>query len=161
MAGMKDRSAAPAGPRPPRRRLLAAVLLLAFGGCFSFRVTVPDDPDCVVGTVAVVRADPTALDYEKPIADEPLAEDDAGATVLVKVLQVSRPLVLQWHWYSPDNALARRSKTVVINSQGKYLAYFAAWDTLPRSYYAEKKGTWTVVITCDDSFLARKEFTVN
>ncbi len=74
---------------------------------------------------------------------------------------MSKPLTLQWHWYSPDNQLVRRSKTVEINAKGKYLAYFAAWDTLPREYFSEKKGNWTVVITVDGGFLAKKEFTVN
>jgi len=63
--------------------------------------------------------------------------------------------------YSPANQLVRRSKTVEINAKSKYLAYFAAWDMLSQTYFSDKKGAWTVVITIDGNFLARKEFAVN
>lgn len=137
--------------------------MLAFGlaACFSFRVAIPPDPECVVGAMAIVRSEPKGRNFEEPIPDEPILDADAGVYSLVKVLQVSKPLVLQWLWYSPENLLARRSKTVEINAKGRFLAYFAAWDTLANSYYAGKKGTWTVVITADGRFLAKKEFTVN
>jgi len=135
-------------------------LLLALAACFSFRVAVPPDPSGVVGALAVVRSQPGDLDMEKPLADEPVCEDDAGIHSLVKVLQVSRPMMLQWHWYSPDNLRVRSSKAVTVNAKARFLAYFAAWDTLPRQYYAGKKGNWAVVITADGRFLARKEFTI-
>ncbi|MBU4267455.1 MAG: hypothetical protein KJ808_01195 [Acidobacteria bacterium] len=141
--------------------LAAAAILFCTPSCFSFRVTVPPDPECVVSTLAIVHSEPAAMDFEKPISDEPVTAADPAVYSLIKVLQVSKPLKLQWHWYSPDNQLIRRSKTVEINAKGKYLAYFAAWDTLPQSYYSEKKGGWTVVITADDSFLSKKEFAVN
>lgn len=147
-----------------RRRIrlpLLAALLCAVPGCFSFRVTVPLDPECVVGALAIIRSEPGTLDFEKPILDEPLSADGAGVYALIKVLQVSKPLTLQWQWYSPDNQLVRRSPAVQINAKGKYLSYFAAWDILARSYYSEKKGNWTVLITADGSYLASREFTVN
>jgi len=143
------------------RLLLPAALLCCLSGCFSFRVTIPADPENVVGSLAIVHSEPGKLDLEKPIADEPFSADGAGVYALIKVLQVSRPLTLQWHWYSPANQLARRSPVVQINAKGKYLAYFAAWDILARSYYADKKGNWTVLITADGRFLASREFTVN
>ncbi|MBN2345845.1 MAG: hypothetical protein JXO51_05595 [Candidatus Aminicenantes bacterium] len=156
------------GPsRKPKLISVVALALLAGAGgmvlfsCFSFRVTVPEDPQCVVGTLAIVHSEPAAMDFEKPIRDEPVVADDASIFALIKVLQVSQPIKLQWQWYSPDNRLARRSKAVEINAKGKYLAYFAAWDTLHRSYFSEKKGKWTVVITADGAFLAKREFTVN
>ncbi len=144
----------------PRLPLWAALFLL-LTGCFSFRVTVPDDPECVVGAMAVIRGEPGSVNFDEPIVDDPVTAQDASVHSLVKVLQVSKPLTLQWLWYSPDNLLARRSKAVEINARGRYLAYFAAWDTLSNSFYAEKKGKWTVVITAGGGFLARKEFTVN
>ena len=121
------------------RPLLAAGAPLPFSGCFSFRVTVPPDPECVVGALAIIHCEPAAMDFEKPISDEPVTAGDAGVYALIKVLQVSKPLTLQWHWYSPDNQLVRRSKTVQINAKGKYLAYFAAWDTLARALLFRKK----------------------
>jgi len=137
------------------------MLVFCLPCCFSFRVTVPLDPECVIGALAVVRSEPAAMDFEKPISDEPVTATDERIYTLVKVLQVSKPLTLQWNWYSPDNQLARQSKTVEINAKGKYLAYFVAWDTLARTVYSEKKGNWTVVITADGAFLARKDFLVN
>ncbi len=145
-----------------RRAAHAAVLalLLSCPACFSFRVVVPPDPEDVVGTLAIVRTHPGDLDLEKPIADEPVSEDDNGIHSLVKVLQVNRPMMLQWHWYSPDNLRLRSSKAVTVNAKARFLAYFAAWDTLPRQYYAGKKGNWAVVITVDGRFFARKEFII-
>ncbi len=143
------------------RPLLMAAVLCAFSGCFSFRVTVPLDPECVVGALAIIHSEPGTLDLEKPISDEPLSANDAGVYALIKVLQVSKPLTLQWQWYSPDNQLARRSPAVQINAKGKYLSFFAAWDILARAIYSEKKGNWTVLITADGSYLASREFTVN
>jgi len=159
---MKTRHSAQ-GKAGGRLRLAAALALviLAFPACFSFRVTVPAEPECVVGAVAVVRTEPQGRNFEEPLLDEPVVTTDAGIYSLVKVLQVSKPLTLQWLWYSPDNQLARRSKTVEINAKSRYLAYFAAWDKLDNPYYAGKKGKWIVMITADGSFLARKEFTVN
>lgn len=141
--------------------LFLAGAIGCLASCFSFRVTVPPDPECVVGALAIVHSEPAAMDFEKPIGDEPLTAAAAGIYSLIKVLQVSKPLKLQWFWYSPDNRLVRRSQTVLINAKSKYLAYFAAWDMLPRADFSEKKGGWTVVITADGGFLARKEFTVN
>lgn len=154
MATMANRCHAPG-------RLLLAALLCFCPSCFSFRVTVPPDPECVVGDLAIVHSEPAAMNLEKPISDEPVVAGDASVYALIKVLQVSKPMTLQWHWYSPDNQLIRRSKSVEINAKGKYLAYFAAWDLLAGSYYSERKGRWTVVITAGSSFLARKEFPVN
>jgi hypothetical protein len=146
---------------PAHGRLLLVALLCFCPGCFSFRVTVPPDPEVVLGALAIVHSEPAAMNLEKAISDEPVVAGDASIYALIKVLQVSKPMTLQWHWYSPDNQLVRRSKSVEINAKGKYLAYFAAWDLLARSYYSEKKGKWTVVITTDNSFLAQKEFAVN
>ncbi len=138
----------------------ALALLLCCAACFSFRVAVPPDPEEVVGTLAIVRTHPGGLDLEKPLADEPVSEDADGIHSLVKVLQVSRPMMLQWHWYSPENQRLRSSKAVAVNAKARFLAYFAAWDTLPRQYYAGKKGNWAVVITADGRFFARKEFII-
>jgi len=149
----------------PARMLLSTIfflaLLLPLSGCFSFRVNVPADPEGLVGALAIIHSDPAALDLEKPISDEPITADDAGIIALIKVLQVSKPMTLQWHWYSPDNQRVRSSKTVDINAKAKYLAYFAAWDTLPREYFSEKKGNWTVVIAINGGFFAKKEFAVD
>lgn len=141
--------------------LAAAAILFCIPSCFSFRITVPPDPECVVSTLAIVHSEPATMDFEKPINDDPITAGDTAVYSLIKVLQVSKPLKLQWHWYSPDNQLIRQSKIVEINAKNKYLAYFAAWDTLAQSYYSEKKGGWTVVITADGNFLSKKEFTVN
>jgi len=143
------------------RVLFLTGLLCCVTSCFSFRVIVPLDPECEVGSLAIVHSEPAAMDFEKPIGDEPVAAGDPAVYALIKVLQVSKPLKLQWHWYSPDNQLIRRSKTVEINARSKYLAYFAAWDMLSQSYYSDKKGAWTVVITLDGNFLSKKEFFVN
>ena len=143
------------------RPLTILALLLPLAGCFSFRVTVPLAPEDMVGSLSIIHSEPAALDMEKTVSDEPIATSDAVVIALIKVLQVSRPLTLQWHWYSPDNRLVRSSKTVQINAKARYLAYFAAWDRLPRELFSEKKGAWTVMITIDGSFLARKEFSVN
>jgi hypothetical protein len=152
MAAMSTRSAS---------RAAALSLLLLLSACFSFRVVVPDEPQEVIGVLAIVCAPPSSLDLDQPVADEPVPPDAAAVHSLVKVLQVSRPVVLQWHWYSPDNVRVRSSKTVEVNARAKYLAYFAAWDTLPREQFADRKGNWTVVITAGGRFLAYKEFTVN
>jgi hypothetical protein len=162
MAAMKTRHFAhgKAG-RYLRPAAVLVLVILAFPACFSFRVTVPAEPECVLGVVAVVRSEPQGRNFEEPLLDEPVVATDAAIYSLVKVLQVSKPLTLQWLWYSPDNQLARRSKTVEINAKSRYLAYFAAWDKLDSPYFAEKKGKWIVMITADGSFLARKEFTIN
>jgi hypothetical protein len=146
---------------PARRLLLAAALPLLLAGCVSLSFDVPPEPECAVGALAVVHGDPAARNFEEPLSDEPVVAADPSVYSLIKVLQVSKPLTLQWLWYSPDNQLVRRSKAVAINAKGKYLAYFAAWDVLANANYAEKKGKWTVVITANGSFLARKEFQVN
>jgi len=161
MASMPPCSLARLKSRSHCRLLLPLLLLSCLPCCFSFRISVPLDPECVIGTLVVVHSEPAAMDFEKPISDEPVASTDERIYILVKVLQVSKPLTLQWNWYSPDNQLARQSKIVAINAKGKYLAYFVAWDTLARANYSGKKGNWIVVITADGAFLARKDFLVN
>jgi len=147
-------------PGPIRVLLLLATALGSFS-CFSFRVEVPLDPECVIDTLVIVKAIPEKTALEEKIVAEPAMASDANLYALIKVLQVSKPLKLQWRWYSPDNKLLKESKSVEINAKGKYLSYFVAWDVLPQTYYAEKKGRWTVVITADGSFLAKTEFDVN
>jgi len=147
-------------PGPIRVFLLLATALASFS-CFSFRVEVPLDPECVIDTLVIVKAIPEKAALEEKIVAEPVMASDANLYALIKVLQVSKPLKLQWCWYSPDNKLLKESKSVEINAKGKYLSYFAAWDVLPQTYYAEKKGRWTVVVTADGSFLAKTEFDVN
>jgi hypothetical protein len=41
---------------------------------------------------------------------KPAVMTDANLFILIKVLQVSKPLKLQWHLYAPDNKLLRKSK---------------------------------------------------
>jgi len=135
-------------------------ILFGLFSCFSFKVEVPLEPECVIDTVVIVKAIPDKDALEGKIAAEPAAVTDANLYALIKVLQVSKPLKLQWLWYSPENKLLRQSKVIEINAKGKYLSYFAAWDVMPQSYYADKKGRWTVVITVDGSFLARNEFEI-
>jgi hypothetical protein len=139
------------------------VLATAFGlvSCFSFRIEVPLDPECVIDTLVIIKTLPAKADMEEKIAAEPVATTDPNIYALIKVLQVSKPLKLQWHWYAPDNILLRKSKSIEINAKGKYLSYFMAWDVLPQTYYSEKKGRWTVLITADGSYLAKTEFEIN
>ena len=141
--------------------LLLLPMSLGLFSCFSFRVEVPLDPECVIDTLVIVKAVPEKADLEKKIIAEPVTTSDANIYALIKVLQLSKPLKLQWHWYTPDNKLLRQSKSVEINAKGKYLSYFVAWDALPQTYYAEKKGRWTVLITADDAYLAKTEFDIN
>jgi hypothetical protein len=143
------------------RVLLLPALALGFFSCFSFRVEIPLDPECVIDTLAIVKAVPDKAALDGKIVAEPAAASDANLYALIKVLQVSKPLKLQWRWYAPDNKLLKESKEVEINAKGKYLSYFVAWDVLPQTYYADKKGRWTVVITADGSFLAECGFDVN
>lgn len=135
--------------------------MLGLFSCFSFRVEVPLDPECVIDTLVIVKTIPAKADLENKIVAEPVATTDPNIYALIKVLQVSKPLKLQWHWYAPDNKLLRKSKIAEINAKGKYLSYFVAWDVLPQTYYSEKKGRWTVLITADGSFLAKIEFEIN
>jgi len=148
--------------RPDHIQVLV-MLAIALGlfSCFSFRVEVPLDPECVIDTLVIVKAIPAKADLENKIAAEPVATTDPNLYALIKVLQVSKPLKLQWHWYAPDKKLLRESKIAEINAKGKYLSYFVAWDVLPQIYYAEKKGLWTVLITADGSYLAKTEFEIN
>jgi hypothetical protein len=145
----------------PKRVLLLLAAALGLFSCFSFRIEIPLDPECVIDTLVIVKTIPEKAALEEKIVAEPAAASDANLYALIKVLQVSKPLKLQWLWYSPDNKLLKESKSVEINAKGKYLSYFVAWDVLPQSYYAEKKGRWTVLITADGSFLAKTEFDVN
>lgn len=139
---------------------LLAISLSLFS-CFSFRIEMPLDPECVIDTLVIVKTIPEKAALEDKIVAEPASTTDANLYALIKVLQVSKPLKLQWHWYSPDNKLLKESKNIEINAKGKYLSYFVAWDVLPQSYYAGKKGRWTVLITADGSFLAKTEFDIN
>jgi hypothetical protein len=136
-------------------------IALGLSSCFSFRVEVPLDPECVIDTLVIVKTVPAKADLENKIAAEAVATTDPNIFALIKVLQLSKPLKLQWHWYTPDNKLLRNSKSVEINAKSKYLSYFVAWDILPQTYYAEKKGLWTVLVTADGSFLAKTEFKIN
>lgn len=148
--------------RPGHIRLLTLpAIALGLFACFSFRVEIPLDPECVVDTLVIVKTIPEKTALEEKIAAEPVAATDPSLYALIKVLQVSKPLKLQWHWYAPDNILLRESKSVEINAKGKYLSYFVAWDVLPQTYYADKKGRWTVLITADGTFLAKTEFEIN
>jgi hypothetical protein len=148
--------------RPDRIQVLVLLTIsLGMFSCFSFRIEVPLDPECVIDTLVIVKAIPAKADLENKIAAEPVATTDANIYALIKVLQVSKPLKLQWHWYAPDNKLLRKSKIAEINAKGKYLSYFVAWDALPQNYYSEKKGRWTVLITADGSYLAKTEFEIN
>jgi len=148
--------------RPGRVKVLALpAMALALSACFSFPVEIPLEPECVIDTLAIVKTIPEKAALENKIVSEAVAASDANLYALIKVLQVSKPLKLQWHWYAPDNKLARESKSIEINAKSKYLSYFVAWDALPQSYYVEKKGRWTVLITADGSFLAKSEFDVN
>ena len=140
--------------------VLLAMALGSFS-CFSFRIEVPLDPECVIDTLVIVKAIPEKAALEEKITAEPAAATDPNLYALIKVLQVSKPLKLQWHWYTPDNKLLRKSKSIEINAKGKYLSYFVAWDILPQAYYSGKKGHWTVLITADGSFLAKTEFEIN
>jgi hypothetical protein len=148
-----------------RFRLIRVPLLLAAAmglfSCFSFRVEIPLDPECVIDTLVMVKTIPEKAALEEKIVAAPVATTDPNLYALIKVLQVSKPLKLQWHWYAPDKKLIRQSKSVEINAKGKYLSYFVAWDALPQNYYAEKKGLWTVLITADGTFLAKTEFEIN
>ena len=147
--------------RPDRIQVLVLLTIsLGMFSCFSFRIEVPLDPECVIDTLVIVKAIPAKADLENKIAAEPVATTDANIYALIKVLQVSKPLKLQWHWYAPDNKLLRKSKIAEINAKGKYLSYFVAWDVLPQNYYSEKKGRWTVLITADGSYLAKTEFEI-
>lgn len=141
--------------------LILLAIVLGLFSCFSFRVEVPLDPECVIDTLVIVKTIPAKADLENKIVAEPVATTDPNIYALIKVLQVSKPLKLQWHWYAPDNKLLRKSKIAEINAKGKYLSYFVAWDVLPQTYYSEKKGRWTVLITADGSFLAKIEFEIN
>ena len=141
--------------------MLLPALALGLISCFSFPLEIPLDPECVIDTLVIVKAIPEKTAMEEKIAAETVTAGDPNLYALIKVLQVSKAMTLQWHWYSPDNTLQRRSKTVEINANGKYLSYFVAWDSLPQSYYADKKGLWTVLITADGSFLAKGEFKIN
>jgi hypothetical protein len=141
--------------------LLLLTISLGMFSCFSFRVEVPLDPECVIDTLVIVKAIPAKADLEKKITAEPVATTDANIYALIKVLQLSKPLKLQWHWYAPDNKLLRKSTSVEINAKSKYLSYFVAWDALPQTYYLEKKGRWTVLITANDAYFAKTEFDIN
>ncbi|HSQ36185.1 MAG TPA: hypothetical protein VLQ89_09370 [Candidatus Binatia bacterium] len=141
--------------------LLLPAVALGLVSCFSFPVEIPLDPECVIDTLVIVKAIPETTALEEKIVAEPAAASDPNLYALIKVLQVSKPMQLQWHWYSPENKLLRRSKSVEINAKGRYLSYFVAWDAMPQSYYAEKKGLWTVLITADGSFLAKTEFQID
>ena len=148
--------------RPDRIQVLV-LLAIALGlfSCFSFRVDVPLDPECIIDTLVIVKTIPDKTALEEKIAAEPVATTDANIYALIKVLQVSKPLKLQWHWYAPDNKLLKKSRIAEINAKGKYLSYFVAWDVLPQTYYLEKKGRWTVLITANDAYLAKTEFEIN
>jgi len=141
--------------------LAITAMALALSACFRFPVEIPLDPECVIDTMAIVKTIPEKTALENKIVTEAVTAADPNIFALIKVLQVSKSLKLQWHWYAPDKKLARDSKSVEINAKGKYLSYFVAWDALPQSYYAEKKGRWTVLITADGSFLAKSEFDIN
>jgi len=143
------------------KALAMAAMALALSACFSFPIEIPLDPECVIDTMAIVKTIPEKTALENKIASEAVTVTDPSLYALIKVLMVSKPLKLQWHWYAPDNKLARESKSVEINAKGKYLSYFVAWDALPQSYYADRKGRWTVLITVDGSFLAKSEFDIN
>jgi hypothetical protein len=108
-----------------------------------------------------VKTIPTQMDIEKKIVAEPISTADQNVYALIKVLQVTKPLKLQWLWYAPDHKLLKESKTVEINAKSKYLTYFVAWDALPQAYFQEKKGRWTVLITANGGYLAKTEFAVN
>jgi len=140
---------------------LLLLLVLGMFSCFSFRVEVPLDPECVIDTLVIVKTIPAKEAMENKIVAEPVASTDATIYALIKVLQLSKPLKLQWHWYTPDNQLLRKSKIAEINAKSKYLSYFVAWDVLPQTCYADKKGRWTVLITADDAYLAKTEFDIN
>jgi len=142
------------------RVLLLAAIALGAISCFSFKVEVPLEPECVIDTLVIVKTIPEKEDLEGKIHAEAVACSDPKIYALIKVLQVSKPIKLQWNWYSPENKLLRQSKVVEINAKEKYLSYFAAWDVLPQSDYADKKGRWTVVITADGSFLDKAEFEI-
>jgi hypothetical protein len=143
------------------KKFLLLAAALALFSCFSFKVEVPLDPECVIDTLVIVKNIPDKTALEGKIAAEAAAATDANLYALIKVLQVSKALNLQWHWYAPDNKLLKESKSVEINAKGKYLSYFVAWDVLPQTYFADKKGRWTVVITADGSYLAKTEFEIN
>ena len=102
MAAMKTRFPGFATVCSLCRVLPLLSLVLALSGCFSFRVNVPPAPEDMLGCLAIIHSEPAALDMDKPIDDEPVCTGDAGIIALIKVLQVSRPMTLQWQWYSPD-----------------------------------------------------------
>ena len=159
MAAMKPPTVPGAAPRL-LARALGLALLLSPAACVSLKVALPPDPQEVVAALAVVTAPPGSLDLERPVADQAADEAAEAVHALIKVLNVNRALALQWHWYSPENKRIRLSKSVAANARGRTLAYFAAWDTLPRAAFAGMKGTWTVVVSADGRFLARKYFAV-
>lgn len=159
MKAMKPQAAV-AGPWGRTARALGLALLFLPAACVSLKISLPDDPQEVVAALAVVAGDPAALDLERPLADETIEQGSEAVHALIKVLNVNRPLSLQWHWYSPENLRVRLSRSVTVNARGRTLAYFAAWDSLPQKNFAGKPGRWTVAITAGGLLLARKEFTL-
>jgi hypothetical protein len=143
------------------RLLPLSLIALGLVSCFSFKVEVPLEPECVTDTLVIVKNVPEKEALEGKIVAEAVACSDPKIYALIKVLQLSKPIKLQWLWYSPENTLSRQSKVVEINAKEKYLSYFVAWDVMPQALYADKKGRWTVVITADGSFLDKTEFQIN
>lgn|GEM_PF-4211677 len=142
-------------------RLLCYALIALFfaNGCVSITVHFPEDPEVIVDYSTIRKAIPDQDSFEKEIPRESIHTNDPSLYAIVKVVNCSQPLSLQWYWYNPENKLKKKSKPLDVNQTKKYLQYFAAWDSLQQHYFLDSPGKWKIVIFRDGRFFY--QFTVD
>lgn len=133
---------------------------LLFGACISITLQLPEEPDCMVDYYAVCRQLGEDKDYETEIVSETIQSNDETVYAIIKVLNLSKTVRLNWHWFSPEKKRVKISKPLLVNKSNKFLQYFAAWDSLPNRYFKDQPGTWTVAVTCDDAFFYQFSFEI-
>jgi len=138
-----------------------SVFMVWIWSCVSFKIAIPDEPELVVDYTAILKEIDKTKDFTVKIESEAIQASDRAVFALIKVLTVSKPAVVQWSWYDPQGNLAKKSQTIEVNAQKKYLEYFVAWDVMLNSHFKDLKGKWTVAITVNGLYLTKIEFQVN
>ena len=139
-------------------RKISVVLILFTGFCVSLRIEIPEDPEGIIGYIAVVKSLKEGFHSEKEIENEDISTRDKFIYTIVKIKNVSFPHKIQWKWYGPKNNLVKDSKEVEVNKGKKYLEYFAAYDRISNDLFKGGPGKWTVVILIDTKFFSKTSF---
>lgn len=142
------------------RTFVSWLIILLISGCVRLKVDLPPDPEVVVEYMAVKKTVHGIDDFTMKLKDDRIRKSDPKVYIIAKVNDVGEPKQIRWKWFGPDGKIVRRSDPQNVNQDNGYLSYFVAWDSMDNILFRNQPGKWTVVVTVDGHFLARRSFNV-